>query len=158
MIRQDLIEKELEYHRNQGYQFRHVKLSNKFIDWLFNRYFCYEFIENYYDDFSGDFCESDFNEEYRLTLNNWQDPYFEGAWNLTQPEVDKLARKWLKLIRRCLPQSRERIYFAEKDRTILIYWYGRDLDYHDFWFTFKRREKGINSASKYDDKYGCDMF
>lgn len=158
MIRQDLIEKELEYHRNQGYQFRHVKLSNKFIDWLFNRYFCYEFVENYYDEFYGDFCESDFNEEYRLTFNNWQDPIFEGAWDLSQKEVDKLARERLKFIRRCLPQSRERIYVAEKDGKILIYWYGRDLAYHDYWFYFARKENGIDSAIKYDDKYGVNTF
>ena len=48
-IRKDLIEKELERDINVGYKFTYKTLSNKFLDWLFNNYYCHEFTEHFYD-------------------------------------------------------------------------------------------------------------
>ena len=37
--------------------------------------------------------------------------------------------------------NKDRLYIAYKDDKIRIYWYGRDIDYVDYWFIFKRRDK-----------------
>ncbi len=44
-IREDLIEQELQNSKD----FKYIKLSNRFIDWLFNHYYCNEVCQNFYD-------------------------------------------------------------------------------------------------------------
>lgn len=48
-IRNDLIQKELEEGSAAGLKFQKLKLSNRFIYWLFNNYYVLEYTEHYYD-------------------------------------------------------------------------------------------------------------
>lgn len=48
-IRKDLIQKELERDFNIGFSYNKFNLHNKFIDKLFNQYYCHEMCENWYD-------------------------------------------------------------------------------------------------------------
>lgn len=66
MIRvdKDLISKEIE---KDGFRYHKLKLSNKFIDSLFNHYYCHEMVENFYD------SEPDFDGKYEELYNMYLD-------------------------------------------------------------------------------------
>lgn len=174
-IRKDLIEEEL-LNINSSKNFKYKKLSNKFIDWLFNHYYCHEMCENFYDS-EPDTDEEEYNmyldylentdeysekehtkeekkiiynkikqmyidyEEERIEFCNWQEPYFEGNWDMSQKYVDKLARYVLKKEIRNIPNIKDRLYVSIEKKQIRIYWYGRDILYKDYWFVFLRKEK-----------------
>lgn len=166
-IRKDLIEGELS--NNYIDKFRTLKLSNRFMDNLFNKYYCHELCINWYDS-EPDIDENLFDEyfeyayedghnkqafievkrqiedyrnsEDRLTHNTWQDPYCRGIWGMSQKQVDSMSRRILKYeIKRSEVSSRDRLYIGKKDNQIRIYWYGRDVVYCDYWFIFLRKRR-----------------
>ena len=52
------------------------------------------------------------------------------------------GKNLLNHIKKHFPTSiKKRLYYSRKDEYILIYFYGRDLWYSDFWFIFKRKDK-----------------
>lgn len=59
-ISKQLIEKELKSDIEKGYVFTYKKLSNKFIDWLFNKYYCHEMCVNFYDS-APEFDDEEYN-------------------------------------------------------------------------------------------------
>lgn len=126
-----LIKCELSDDVKYGFNFKYKKLSNKYIDWIFNHYYTVEFSIHFYD-------EIDKNGNRRLDFRNWIDPYGEGIWDMSQSDVDKISRKYLKNIKRKSVSKRKRIYAAEKDGYILIYWYGRDRFAEDYWWIFRK--------------------
>ena len=83
------------------------------------------------------------NSERRLNFNNWQDPYREGIWGMSQERVDKLARDTFKSIQRFNVSKKDRLYISYKDDEIRIYFYGRDFDELDYWFVFKKRDRRV---------------
>ena len=180
-IRKDLIEKELDRNINNGYTYKKLKLSNKFIDRLFNHYYCHEMCENWYDDepdydelehdkymtycsiLEGEYFNyCDDNKEYpieelkqayvnilqqridyepqRIKWCNWQEPYFKGNWGYSQEYVDSVARETLEVIKKSRVSLKDRLYYAEKDNQIRIYFYGRDFTYKDYCFVFMKRK------------------
>ena len=160
-IRQDLIDKELNEICKGSLSFAKLKLSNHFIDWLFNHYYTAEFSEHYYDDepdippeWEDDytcFDNPDFLkvwnklvEEYepkRLAFNNWIDPYSEGIWNMSQHKVDKIAKSALHEVRSTTVKKNGRLYVAHEDDYIYIYWYGRDFMQLDYWRIMKKKKR-----------------
>lgn len=81
------------------------------------------------------------SSERRLTFNNWQDPYGEGIWGMSQKEVDKLAYDAFKSIQRFNVSKKDRLYISYKNDMIRIYFYGRDFNELDYWFIFKKRDR-----------------
>ena len=189
-IRKDLIQEEL---LRDGLNHKPLKLSNKFIDKLFNHYYCHEMCENFYDSeaevdsyisdmaymynycteedinnddkyFTKKYIKEEYNKEYtreeakrcaienkrlydeynkserKIKFNNWQDPYGEGIWGMSQKMVDDLARETLKkTIKRCGLSLKDRLYYAKDDKQIRIYFYGRDFMEMDYLFIFMRK-------------------
>lgn len=83
-------------------------------------------------------------EEYeprRMEFCNWQEPWHKGNWGMSQEYVNCVAIEQLELLRKNMFGNKDRLYIAYKDDKIRIYWYGRDIDYVDYWFIFKRRDK-----------------
>ena len=78
-------------------------------------------------------------EPRRIQFCNWQEPYFDDNWGMSQRYVDKMSRKELKEFRKLSAKKRERIYIATKDNEVRIYLYGRDIIDKDWWFIFKRK-------------------
>lgn len=200
-IDEKLIEKELERDRENGFVFSYRKLSDKFLDRLFNHYYIAELCENFFDS-EPEFDDEEFKmymdyqkncrltgmsfwniainleeirekkeaftyskqphtrqelkeaydkvirmyKEYepkRITFNNWQEPYFEGNWGMSQKYVDRFGKETLKKIRNCPFSAKGRLFIAEKDDQIRIYFYGRDYLQVDYWFIFVRRKKRL---------------
>jgi hypothetical protein len=198
-LEKKLIAQELEYDRRKNFDFHYQKLSNKYIDWLFNHYYIEELCENFYDSEPNFDDEEyrmymDYRDNYKLTGNsfwnmiinleeiekqgngfryskeshtkeelkaaydkvrqmykdyekrriefcNWQEPHFKGNWGATQKSVDKFGRRILKRIRKFPHSIKDRLYVAQKDDLILIYFYGRDLWQVDYWFIFNKRKR-----------------
>lgn len=83
-------------------------------------------------------------EETRLKFNNWIEPYFRGNWGSTQKDVNNYGREILKGLQNFPNGIKDRLYIGEKEddnEYIVIYFYARDTDKLDYWFTFKRRDK-----------------
>lgn len=207
MIKLDkiLIDKELKSDREAGFVFSYQKLSNRFINRLFNHYYIVELCENFYDS-EPDFDDEEFKmymdygvvtkslgditglsfwemisnadeigekkeqftfskkphtmselkaaydkvvqmykdyELKRLTFNNWQEPYFEGNWGMSQRFVDNYGRRILKNIRSCPLSAKGRLFAGKNDGQIRIYFYGRDFLQLDYWFIFEKRKKRL---------------
>lgn len=180
-IRKDLIKKELDRDVNVGLSFKKITLSNKFIDRLFNHYYCHEMCENWYDNepdyddlefdkymtynsiLKGEYynyCED--NKEYpieelkqayinilqqrreyepkRIEFNNWIEVFGEGIWHMSQHRVDEAARYILEEIKKSNVSLKDRLYFSKKDNMIVMYFYGRDFMYTDYWIVFMKRK------------------
>ena len=142
-LRKDLINKELKDDIKRGFEFHYKKLSNKFLDWLFRHYYIQEFCENYYDsEFHSYPVDTLDYKNARIEFCNWQEPHFKGNWGMSQATVDRTSKRTLRYIKKYFPTSiKERLYYAQKDDVILIYFYGRDLWDIDYWFIFKRKDK-----------------
>ncbi len=83
------------------------------------------------------------NSERRLTFNNWQDPYGEGLWGMSQKQVDQMAYDTFKSIQKFTVSKKDRLYISYKNDMIRIYFYGRDFNKLDYWFIFKKRDRRI---------------
>lgn len=93
-IRKDLIEKELENEFCLIY--KPLKLSNKFIDRLFNHYYCHEMCENWYD------SEPNYNEEendkYMTYCSILQGNYFNYCESGKEYPVEELKQAYLNIL------------------------------------------------------------
>lgn len=196
-INKELIEKELIRDIKNGFNFKHISLSNKFLDNLFNKYYVIEACENFYDsepdfddelfhmymDYEGSFkmtglsfwnvvsnldemedkkdaftysklphSKEELKEAYekvknmyseyeprRIKFCNWQEPYMEGNWGMSQRYVNHISKYELKNFKKLSVSKNDRIYYAKKDDEVRIYLYGRDIVNKDWWFLFKRK-------------------
>ncbi|MDE6015834.1 MAG: hypothetical protein K2H41_09090 [Acetatifactor sp.] len=145
-VSKELIEEELKRDKDTGFDFSYRKLSNKFIDRLFNHYYLEELCENFYD------SEPEFDEEVnmykdyetaRINFNNWQEPYFKGNGGMSQRYIDSYGRSILKRIRNFPKSIKDRLYVAQKEDQIRIYFYGRDFLERDYWFIFRNRKRRL---------------
>lgn len=83
-------------------------------------------------------------EETRLKYNNWIEPYSKENYGYTQRDVDSYGRKVLKGLQNFPNGIKNRLYIGEKEddnEYVKIYFYARDIDKLDYWFTFKRKDK-----------------
>lgn len=82
----------------------------------------------------------------QIEFCNWQEPYFEGNWDMTQECVDRIAIQTLKRVRKVPVSKQERLYMMEQDGYIHIYVYLRDYEKVDYWFIFRRRNTKSRSC------------
>lgn len=151
-VRKDLIAEELK--NNHGFQFSYQKLSNRFLDWLFNHYNVGEYTIHFYDSEPEppedyDFNDAEFDKKWkqmvqdyepeRMIKCNWIDVFGPGIWHMTQRETNKLSKEVLKEIRGRI-SIKDRLYYANTGDDALIYFYGRDMFRHDLWFVFRRKK------------------
>lgn len=91
---------------------------------------------------ASEFVESEYNKynksDRRIEFCNWQEPYFNGNWGMSQKYVNDMSKDTLKNFRQLSVSKKNRVYFAKKDDEIRIYLYGRDIIYKDWWFIFKK--------------------
>jgi hypothetical protein len=80
-------------------------------------------------------------ESHRIEFNNWIEPYSEGIWRMFQKDVDKISREHLEDTKKCSASYNGRLYIAEDEDSIFIYYYGRDFAMVDYWWIFKRRRR-----------------
>lgn len=80
-------------------------------------------------------------ESHRIEFNNWIEPYSEGIWRMFQKDVDKISREHLEDTKKCSASYNGRLYIAEDEDLIFIYYYGRDFAMVDYWWIFKRRRR-----------------
>ena len=148
-IRKDLIAKELEKVR-EPVEWKVAKCpSNRFMDWLYRHYYVDEFAEMWYDDepenITDEMSDSERyrvlrdNEERRMTFNNWIDLMGEGIWVMSQHEVDKKKKRLMKSLRGRPVKKKGRIYMGKGKNSYYIYWYGRDFEGLDMWWSMKKR-------------------
>ena len=62
---------------------------------------------------------------------------------MSQKYVDSLGKSVLENIRNFPKTIKDRVYIAEKDDQIRIYFYGRDFWKKDYWFIFKKRKRRL---------------
>lgn len=84
-IRKDLIQADLKESATEGLYFKPLKLSNQFIDWLFNHYYCHEFCEFFYDT-EPDYDSLEFNQymTYSSILNGVPHNYCDKEYPLSE--------------------------------------------------------------------------
>lgn len=150
-IREDLIEKELQRGMRKGTEFHKIKLSNRFVDWIFRKFYTVEFCINFYDrepDWNENYEDEDAMptyeeyrafEEQRMAQLSWQDPFGEGIWGWSQKTVDSYSKKMLKGIKDYNIKKKDRLYCGTDKDYFYVYWYGRDCYGIDYWWIMKRR-------------------
>jgi len=126
MVRQELLNKELDYYRELGKELKPVKLNLDHVFNLFKKYKKYGMTESSYC------CNG---EEERC----WMEVIEEGNWDLTLLMVRKYIWHLFKNIKYELRSRKvfgNRMYMYQDKDCCYIYIYGRDLfqvDY-DIWF------------------------
>ena len=75
----------------------------------------------------------------KLEVNNWVEVYIDGNWGMSQKTIDRIARNHLESTKRCSVGYNGRLFIAEKDDIIFIYYYGRDFAEIDYWWIFKKK-------------------
>lgn len=75
----------------------------------------------------------------KLEVNNWVEVYIDGNWGMSQKTVDRIARNHLESTKRCSVGYNGRLFIAEKDDIIFIYYYGRDFAEIDYWWIFRKK-------------------
>ena len=174
-VDKDLINAELN-RRREGLEcnsIRKVKLSNRFISWLFNKYDLVEFTVHFYDsepefDYDEDDDSWDYKppsytnmewfklwrdyEHQRIRFCNFIDVFSPGIWGLSDKDNKELVINNLKSFR-SLPDSKaDRVYvydsYKDNNEFINIYCYSRDLEGADYWLTMKKKPVKKKKKSK----------
>jgi hypothetical protein len=128
MIREDLLNQELNHYRKHDNQMNPIKYNRNFIFNLFRKYKEYGMTENSYCCYGEETC-------------CWQEIMEEGNWNLTLSMIRKDILYLFKNIRHILRSSRkygERMYMYQNKDCCYIYIYTRDLIQKDYAIWFKR--------------------
>ena len=154
-----------------------VKLSNRFISWLFNKYELVEFTIHFYDsepEFDYDENDDGWNykppsytnmewyklwrdHEYkRIRFCNFTDVFGPGIWGISDKDNKELVINNLKFFR-SLPDSKaDRVYvydsYKDNNEFINIYCYGRDIDGTDLWLVMKKKPMKKKKESKKNHK------
>lgn len=179
----ELLHKELERipgWNGKKWKYSELNPSKRFVNWLFNHYYCYEMLECYYDsephlygetfdmylDYvhphpdmkhsNGQYTDDELRaafevveqaykdyEPERLTFNNWVDVSGEGIWHMSQIAVDAWAKECLLATKKYCPGYHGRLFIAENDDLISIYYFGRDVRRVDFHWTFQKRARRL---------------
>lgn len=89
-VRSDLIEKELNRDKENGFCFKYKKLSKKFLDWLFRHYYIEELCENFYDS-EPEFDDEEFQMylDYKQSIEITGRSFWEIITNIDEIEKEK---------------------------------------------------------------------
>lgn len=123
------------------------KVNTRSIRKLFENRICVEFLEKYYDDeYIGDDESKPRSLESKLTFNNWFDCYREGVWDLSQKQIDDMAKGSLLAIfkqkyRWSKPKftdGNERWFYGKNkhDNKVAVFFFGRDLPQYECDYVF----------------------
>jgi hypothetical protein len=129
MIRQDLLDKELDYYRKLGKELKPVKFNRDHIFNLFKKYQKYGMTESSYCCHGEEQC-------------CWIEVVEDGNWELTLPKIRRNILYLFNNIKYELRSRRiygNRMYMYQDKECCHIYIYSRDLfdvDY-DIWFKKK---------------------
>lgn len=150
----DLIKEEFEKREMENME--QVILTKALINNLFTNYDNIIFVENYYD--SEPLCYEAWKEltktregekeyekitrEYETQRKKfciWQEPYEEGVWGLTTEQIRQDAKKRLE------DRTKEsckapRFYINKSKDCVNLYYYSRDKEELDMWFTFYNKK------------------
>ena len=131
MIRQDLLNKELEFYKRRNKELKPIKYNRDTIFNLFRKYKNYGMTENSYCCHGEEFC-------------CWQELVEEGNWNLTLRAVRGDILRNLRYARYFIRnrKSGDRMYMYQDKDCCYIYIYCRDIfeiqtDYA-IWFDNKK--------------------
>ena len=89
----------------------------------------YEKVKKIYEDYA----------EERLHFCNWQEPYFEGNWGMSQRFVDRFAFLTLKKAKRGSFSQKNRFYVAKENERIVVFLLTRDVFNCDYVFVFEKK-------------------
>ena len=156
---------------------RKVKLSNRFISWLFNKYELVEFTVHFYDsepefDYDEDYDGWDYKppnytnmewyklwrdyEYQRIRFCNFIDVFGPGIWNFSDKDNKELVVNNLKSLRNLPDSKTDRVYvydsYKNNNEFINIYCYGRDIDGADYWLIMKKKPVKKKKKSKKNHK------
>lgn len=178
-IDKDLINAELNRCR-EGLEcspVRKVKLSNRFISWLFNKYELVEFTVHFYDsepefDYDEDYDGWDYkppsytnmewyklwrDHEYkRIRFCNFTDVFGPGIWGFSDKDNKDVVIRNLKFFKNLPDSKSDRFYaydfYKDNNEFINIYCYGRDIDGDDLWLIMKKKPMKKKEKSKKNHK------
>ena len=164
-IDKELIKKELNEY---DIKYKRLKLTNKFINNLKNKYTLVEMCENSYDSEPIENylnCKLEYKtvtyeeynellktidgslklkkiyqdyEKHRISFCNWQEPTFKGNWGQSQQNVNIYGIRKLKYIKRSGYSLKDRLYVGYEEDYVYIYVYFRDVLYEDIWFVYRK--------------------
>ena len=141
----ELIKEECQVLKN----YSEIKLTSKFISWLFNQYEVFQYTVNFYDAEPSeeekqqpDFDWEQFENTKRMVFNNWVDIFGSGIWDMTQKEVDQSARSVLKEFRKS-GHLKGRCWMAKSNKMLHLFCYGRDIHKYDLHFIMVPRGRLI---------------
>ena len=89
----------------------------------------YEKVKKIYEDYA----------EERLHFCNWQEPYFEGNWGMSQRFVDRFAFLTMKKAKRGNFSKKNRFYIAKENEGIVVFLLTRDVFNCDYVFVFEKK-------------------
>ena len=139
-IRQDFINEETK----RDTDVHEVKLTKRFISWLFRHYYTECLTFNFYDMDSSWDEFSPVTWDKRISTCVWQDYFDNGCWCETQREVDRLAKLNINDFRKAGHFYRRfwigRRMFDDGSEGIHLYLYGRDIHEFDLHIFFKKRK------------------
>lgn len=92
----------------------------------------YEKVKKIYEDYA----------EERLHFCNWQEPYFEGNWGMSQRFVDRFAFLTMKKAKKGSFSQKNRFYIAkEEERKIFVFLLLRDVCDCDYHLVFEKKKR-----------------
>ena len=146
-IRPALIKKSLEInHPKIKLDYHEIKLHNRFINKLFNKYQVQEYTVHFYDadedyEFAKGLSKNEF-EEKRLNYNTWTDVFGPGIWGMSQKQVDCYAKQVLDWFRKG-GHLQGRCWLGYNDKILHLYCYGRDIYGYDLHFVMLPRARAL---------------
>lgn len=151
----DLIQEEFKERKMSN--MKRIVITKALINDLFTNYNSIIFIENYYD--SEPLCYDEWEEltkteegekEYEKIVKEyqtqrkrfciWQEPYKEGIWGLTIKQIRQGAKRRLE-DRRKESHKAPRLYINKNEDCVNLYYYSRDKEELDMWFTFYNKKE-----------------
>lgn len=121
----ELIEKEFKQQKESNMQ--QTVITKTLIDDLMKKYNRCSYTELYYDSDEG------------KSFNNWCDPYEEGIWGMTNKYIRKAIVEMLKILKKSTYKDK-RFYISCNKDNVVLYYYSRDIDQMDYWFSFWNEE------------------
>ena len=128
-VRPQFIDEELRRVTNV----KRLKLHNRFIEKLFNKYRVNEFLVKFYD-------SEDTTWDERIEFNNFIDVFGRGIWGQSQSTADNFAKGYMKEFRKA-GHLKDRCWIGEYGNNTLVYLYGRDIHEFDLVYLMRKRDE-----------------
>lgn len=160
-VKKDIRDNYIQHEMESDTDISEFKLTKRFISWLFNHYYCWEYSVNFYDEieasvydydtmtYTGEIRPRTWDE--RICFNNWVDLFGEGIWGMNQRQVDQYAKQLMNDFRKAGHINDSRCWIGnlkwEELEFVHVYLYGRDI--HTFDLHFIMRKRGSTGRKQY---------